>query len=69
MVTTPFALPMAIVWNVEPVAEHDESQEQGSLPLARFLLTSLAFHGETSHTKTKISRKGAGSLSYATWAK
>src|SRR5713226_7909811 len=70
MVTTPCALPMARVWNREPGAAHDESQgTQGSPPPARFLLTSLVFHGETIHAKTKIARNGAGSHAHATCAK
>jgi hypothetical protein len=36
---------------------------------ARFLLTSLAFHGEIIHAKTKILRNGTGSAAYATCTK
>jgi hypothetical protein len=45
------------------------SQGTGLRPLARFLLTSLAFHGKTMHAKTKIARNGAGSPTYATCMK
>jgi len=33
---------------------------------ARFLLTSLAFHCEIIHAKTKMLRNGTGSAAYAT---
>jgi hypothetical protein len=44
-------------------------QETGFPPSASVLLTSLAFYGETNHTKTNITRNGAGSLAGATCAK
>jgi hypothetical protein len=41
-------------------------REQRSLPPARVLLILLAFHRETSHAITKISRISAGTPTYAT---
>jgi hypothetical protein len=38
------------------------AREQGSTPSARIPLTSLSFHCETFHAKTKISSNGAGSV-------